>query len=113
MSRSRKLQISGIFVGFALGVIATLMLSRSSNLSDANAAGGKVPSPTVAAPDRYVYYPGTEPLGPNEMRVVALGTGQPTVRPKQASACFLVELGNFFWHRFVCQERYRHAMIAT
>lgn len=41
-----------------------------------------------------VYYPGTEHLGPNEMRVVALGTGMPTVRPKQAAACFLVELGN-------------------
>jgi ribonuclease Z len=28
------------------------------------------------------------------MRVVALGTGMPTVRPKQAAASFLVELGN-------------------
>ena len=94
MSRSRKLQISGIFVGFALGVIATLMLSRSSDLSTANAAGGKVPSPTVAAPDRYVYYPGSEELRPDEMRVIACGTGMPAARHKQAAACFLVELGN-------------------
>jgi ribonuclease Z len=28
------------------------------------------------------------------MRVVALGTGMPSPRPKQAAACFLVELGN-------------------
>ena len=28
------------------------------------------------------------------MRVVALGTGMPSARPKQASACWLVELGN-------------------
>lgn len=41
-----------------------------------------------------VYYPGTEKLGPNEMRVVALGTGMPSPRPKQAAACWLVELGN-------------------
>ncbi len=41
-----------------------------------------------------VYYPGTEPLGKDEMRVVALGTGMPSVRPKQAAACWLVELGN-------------------
>jgi ribonuclease Z len=41
-----------------------------------------------------VYYPGTEELGPNEMRVVALGTGMPNARPKQAASCFLVELGN-------------------
>jgi ribonuclease Z len=28
------------------------------------------------------------------MRVVALGTGMPSIRPKQAAACWLVELGN-------------------
>jgi len=41
-----------------------------------------------------VYYPGTEDLGPNEMRVTACGTGMPNARPKQAAACWLVELGN-------------------
>ena len=41
-----------------------------------------------------VFYPGTEELGPYEMRVVALGTGMPNARPKQAAACWLVELGN-------------------
>ena len=44
--------------------------------------------------EREVYYPGTEDLAPDEMRVVALGTGMPNARPKQAAACFLVELGN-------------------
>ncbi len=29
-------------------------------------AGGKVTSPTGVAPDRYVYYPGTEELSPSE-----------------------------------------------
>ncbi|MBW2383567.1 MAG: MBL fold metallo-hydrolase [Deltaproteobacteria bacterium] len=51
-------------------------------------------SPTGTAPDRDVYYPGTEKIGKNEMRVVALGTGMPSARPKQAAACWLVELGN-------------------
>ncbi len=41
-----------------------------------------------------VFYPGTEEVGPNEIRVVALGTGMPNARPKQAAACWLVELGN-------------------
>jgi ribonuclease Z len=41
-----------------------------------------------------VYYPGTEEIGPDEIRVVALGTGMPNARPKQAAACWLVELGN-------------------
>jgi ribonuclease Z len=51
-------------------------------------------SPVKPLPAHDAYYPGTEALGPDEMRVVALGTGMPTVRPKQAAACFLVDLGN-------------------
>ena len=51
-------------------------------------------SPVKAIPDREVYYPGTEDLAPDEMRVVACGTGMPNARPKQAAACWLVELGN-------------------
>ena len=31
---------------------------------------------------------------PDEMRVIACGTGMPNARPKQAAACWLVELGN-------------------
>jgi ribonuclease Z len=44
--------------------------------------------------DREVYYPGTESLAPDEIRVTACGTGMPNARPKQAAACWLVELGN-------------------
>ncbi len=51
-------------------------------------------SPTGIVQDRDVYYPGTEPLAPDEMRVTACGTGMPNARPKQAAACWLVELGN-------------------
>ncbi len=41
-----------------------------------------------------VYYPGMEELGKDEIRIIACGTGQPSVRPKQAAACWLIELGN-------------------
>ncbi len=51
-------------------------------------------SPTRALPDRDAYFPGTEALSPDEMRVIACGTGMPNARPRQAAACFLVELGN-------------------
>jgi ribonuclease Z len=51
-------------------------------------------SPTGTLEDRDVYYPGTEALSPDEMRVIACGTGMPNARPKQAAACWLVELGN-------------------
>ena len=57
-------------------------------------AGGKVTSPTGTAPDRYVYYPGSEELGADEIRVVACGTGMPTARRSQAAASWVIELGN-------------------
>jgi ribonuclease Z len=34
-----------------------------------------------------VYYPGTEALAPDEMRVIACGTGMPTPCLKQAAGC--------------------------
>jgi ribonuclease Z len=58
------------------------------------AAGGTVEGPNEIAPDRYVYYPGTEELATDEIRVIACGTGMPDQRMAQASACFLFELGN-------------------
>ncbi len=40
------------------------------------------------------YYPNTETLAPEEIRVTALGTGRPFLRPAQANASWLIELGN-------------------
>ena len=57
-------------------------------------AGGKVESPTGTAPDRYAYYPGTEDLDKDEIRLIACGTGLPAARRDQAATCFLAELGN-------------------
>lgn len=45
-------------------------------------------------PKRSHYFPNTEPLAEDEMRVIALGTGTPNFRRSQASASWLVELGN-------------------
>lgn len=63
-------------------------------ISAANAQEGADPTSVGAIPVRDTYYPGTEPLAPDEMRVIACGTGMPNARPKQAAACWLVELGN-------------------
>ncbi len=83
-------------LAFIAGVAATVRLlaalTLSANRQVAEAQSGR--SPTEAVPELDVYYPGTEDLAPNEMRIVALGTGMPIPRPKQAAACWLVELGN-------------------
>ncbi len=85
----------------AVGIGIGLFLARSDQslpvLSNALAQERQQTSSAStngAQPQREVYYPGTEPLAPNEMRVVACGTGMPNARPKQAAACWLVELGN-------------------
>jgi ribonuclease Z len=59
----------------------------------AHAADAPSISP-VAARARDFYAPNSEDLQPDEMRLIACGTGMPTARPKQAASCWLLELGN-------------------
>jgi ribonuclease Z len=59
--------------------------------ADTGATGKYSP---VKARARDFYAPNTEDLGPDEMRLIACGTGMPTARPKQAASCWLLELGN-------------------
>ena len=62
-------------------IILVLMLTTMGLASSpAFGAGGTVTSPTAIAPDRYVYYPGTEVLAKDEIRVIACGTGMPDQR---------------------------------
>ena len=72
------------FLGGFAACVALLVLVGAS----------RSPTRAIPASEQDVYYPGTEDLKPDEMRVVALGTGMPSARPKQAAACWLVELGN-------------------
>jgi len=71
-------------------VAAFLTLDVDIRVKDVQAA----PAKSSTEPSRAVYYPGTEELAPDELRVIACGTGMPMPRLKQAAACFLIELGN-------------------
>jgi ribonuclease Z len=51
-------------------------------------------TPTQELRDPNVYFPGTEELGSDEMRLISCGTGMPTARESQAASCWLLELGN-------------------
>lgn len=83
-----------VAIAYQTGIESVLTGNGSGLIKEAHAADKTKASPVRATQDREVYYPGTEDLGPNEMRVTALGTGMPNARPKQAAACWLVELGN-------------------
>ena len=85
------------FISLAVGLFSTQFESAASWMAvseDAHAQEPATFSPVRAVANRDVYYPGTEDLAPDEMRVTACGTGMPNARPKQAAACWLVELGN-------------------
>jgi len=82
------LVLAGVLIGFGISQSGIRLVH------EAEAAGGKVTDPKGTAPDRYVYYPGTESLGNNEIRLIACGTGMPGARRGQAATCFLVELGD-------------------
>ncbi len=96
MSKRSTSVIAGTLMGL---LIAAGYLTSGSELqiSAATAASHSGPqewSRTGPYPVQEVYYPGTETLAPDEMRVIACGTGMPQPRLKQAAACFLVDLGN-------------------
>jgi ribonuclease Z len=55
---------------------------------------GRTPAPIVDGVYPASYFPNTELLGGDEMRITALGTGMPNQAKKAASISYLVELGN-------------------
>jgi ribonuclease Z len=86
-----KKQTSTLLTVTAVAVVFGFVIGDAVSSGSEAEAGA---SPIKALSEREVYYPGTEDLAPDEMRVVACGTGMPNARPKQAAACWLVELGN-------------------
>jgi ribonuclease Z len=103
MVKLRKILLPSIAIFAAVAVTYQLGLANAGKAKNygvftaANAAGAIVSegwSPTEPSPELGVYYPGTEALNPDEIRVIACGSGMPMPRLKQAAACFLIELGN-------------------
>jgi hypothetical protein len=69
-------------------------LAKPDKVDGFNVPSGRIPQ--EIKDNRYprTYFPGTEKLAADEMRVTAVGTGMPTQTPSNAAAAFLVELGN-------------------
>ena len=55
---------------------------------------GRTPVPIVDGQYPASYFPNTELLGADEMRITALGTGMPNQTRAAVSISYLVELGN-------------------
>ena len=68
--------------------------AKPDEVDGVNVPFGRIPQ--AIENNRYprTYYPNTERVGPDEMRIVALGTGMPNQSPSNVATAFLVELGN-------------------
>jgi ribonuclease Z len=82
----------GIGVGVAMLLVVTAIWPGMEPATTATAGESELERNAKFYPN--AYYPGTEVLGDDEMRVTALGTGMPLLRRAQASSSWLVELGN-------------------
>ncbi len=82
-----------LVVGVAIGIVITGNLGHPAQAQDNTPLGR---TPVAVADGQYAasYFPNTELLGADEMRLTALGTGMPNLTRAAASICYLVELGN-------------------
>ncbi len=80
-----------------LTILFLMPLSASAKpdaVDGVNYPSGRIPQEIKNGKYPRTYYPNTERVGKNEMRITACGTGMPSQTPSNAAACFLVELGN-------------------
>ena len=83
----------------AFGAVVTLLLSIFAGTAVAATSADNLPLGRKAVPivdGKYPasYFPNTELLGADEMRITALGTGMPNQTRAAVSISYLVELGN-------------------
>ena len=81
-------------VTFSIISLSTTAQAKPDKVDGLNVPEGRVPQ--EISDNRYPrsYFPGTERVGADEMRIIALGTGMPNQSPSNVAASFLVELGN-------------------
>jgi ribonuclease Z len=75
-------------------LFGSMAWAKPDKVDGINVPGGRIPQ--EIKDNRYprTYFPGTERLGADEMRITALGTGMPNQSPSNVASSFLVELGN-------------------
>ncbi len=88
-TKPRVLFLLMISIGFC-----TTASAKPDKVDGMNVPFGRIPQEIVNNHYPRSYFPGTEKLGAEEMRITALGTGMPNQSPSNVAACFLVELGN-------------------
>ena len=97
MAKQNILIVGGLAL---VAVSAAYLMGRSDERAGADmplesvVPAAEAVSPTGTVDDRDVYYPGTESIGPDEMRISFCGSTPYPPREDQAGTCIMVELGN-------------------
>ena len=79
---------------FCSSVLSVTAQAKPDKIDGNNYPGGRIPQEIKDNKYPRTYYPNTEKIGKDEMRITALGTGMPNQSPSNVAASFLVELGN-------------------
>jgi ribonuclease Z len=83
-----KLRIAGLM--FLMVLITGQAIAQSKD----NTPLGRTPTAIIDGKYPASYFPNTEIVGKDEMRITALGTGMPNQTKKAVSISYMVELGN-------------------
>lgn len=86
--------IKVLMVVFCSSLLNATVLAKPDKVDGVNVPSGRIPQEIKNNKYPRTYFPGTERVGKNEMRITALGTGMPNQSPSNVAASFLVELGN-------------------
>ncbi len=97
ISWSRPIKLATVTVllcGLVVGSAVTVNLGYNTQAEAQQVPIGRKLLPIKDGQYPASYFPNTELLGPNEMRITALGTGMPNQTRQAVSISYLVELGN-------------------
>ena len=104
LTKINSTKVTILVTGVVIGVFITANLGYQAQAQEAgqvvstaasdNMPLGRTPSAIVDGQYPASYFPNTELLGADEMRITALGTGMPNQTRAAVSISYLVELGN-------------------
>jgi len=83
-----------LFVVLCASFLSVTAQAKPDKVDGVNVPSGRIPQEIKDNKYPRTYYPNTERLARDEMRITALGTGMPNQSPSNVAASFLVELGN-------------------
>jgi ribonuclease Z len=90
----QEVAMKNYLISFVVAVHGMFLLNTNTLAEPDNVPLGRTPAAIVDGQYPASYFPNTELLGADEMRITALGTGMPNQTRAAVSISYLVELGN-------------------